>query len=271
MSLFAPVPARPSVPALARAGQVAALTDVDPDLVRLLSPDRRSTAHRALAVRVVTLSRGRWPVEEMEVDATHLGLLVLDGVVGRELVVDDVTSVELLGPGDLLRPWDEAAQSELLEAVLRWSALAPSRLAILDRHIAVRLALYPEIYSALLERCAWRARRLAVLQTISHLKRVDRRVLTLLWHLAERWGRVTPDGVVVPLVLSHSMLGQLVGARRPTVTTALAGLAREGELARVDRGTWLLTGRPVGAPDPRAAEGVAPRRSMLSSAQVLSG
>ena len=122
----------------------------------------------------------------------------------------------------------------------------------------------------LLERCAARARRLAVLQTISQLNRVDRRVLTVLWHLAERWGRVTPNGVVLPLALSHRMLGQLVGARRPTVSTALAELVRSGEVARGECGTWVLTSGPVGAPDPRAVASVVPRRSMLASAQLLS-
>jgi CRP/FNR family cyclic AMP-dependent transcriptional regulator len=270
MSLFDPVPARSSMPALAADGQVAPLADIDPDLMRFLPAGRRATARRQLAVRVVTLARGRWPIDDVTVNATHLGLLVVDGILGRELVADDVTSIELLGPGDLLRPWDESAPSELLPAVVRWSALAPTRLAILDRHVAVRLAVYPEIHAALLERWAWRARRLAVLQTISHLNRVDRRLLTLLWHLAERWGRVTPDGVVVPLALSHSMLGQLVGARRPTVTTVLARLAREGAVIRDDAGAWVLTGRPVGAPDPRAVPSVVPRRSMLASAQALS-
>lgn len=264
MSLFDPVPAGPSLLPLAAGGQVAALADVDPDLVRFVAAERLSSARRELAVRVVTLSRGRWPIDHVAVNPTHLGLLVVDGILGRELVAGDVTSIELLGPGDLLRPWDEAAHSELLEAVVRWSALARTRVAILDRHVAARLAFYPEIHAALLERCAWRARRLAVLQAISHLNRVDRRVLTLLWHLAERWGRVTRDGVALPLALSHRMIGQLVGARRPTVSAAVAQLVREGHVARGDAGTWVLTGRPVGAPDPRAAPSVVPRRSMLA-------
>ena len=81
------------------------------------------------------------------------------------------------------------------------------------------------------ERLTQRAQRLAVTQAISQLNRVDRRLLTLFWHLAERWGRMTPDGVLIPLTLSHRMLSQLVGARRPTVSTALAELAeREAEL-----------------------------------------
>jgi hypothetical protein len=73
---------------------------------------------------------------------------------------------------------------------------------------------------------------------------------------------MTPDGVMIPLTLSHRMLSQLVGARRPTVSTALAELAREKELRRLENGTWLLTGKPAGAPagDLRL---VPPRRRFL--------
>jgi hypothetical protein len=191
-------------------------------------------------------------------------VLIVEGLLGRELLADDVASLELLGPGDILRPWDESAGSELLEAVVRWSALAPTRLALLDHQLAVRLAGYPEIHDALLERFVWRSRRLAVLQAISQLNRVDRRILALLWHLAERWGRVTPGGVAVPLTLSHRMLGQLVGARRPTVSSAIGDLTRAGKLSRGPDGAWILTGPPVGAPDARTSSFVAPRRAVLA-------
>ena len=46
----------------------------------------------------------------------------------------------------------------------------------------------------------------------------------MLWHLAERWGRVHPDGVVIPLPLNHQRLADLVGAHRPSVTTAMGEL-----------------------------------------------
>ncbi len=49
----------------------------------------------------------------------------------------------------------------------------------------------------------------------------------LLWHLADRWGRVRSEGVVLPLRLTHSVLADLVAARRPTVTTSLSELARQ--------------------------------------------
>ena len=67
----------------------------------------------------------------------------------------------------------------------------------------------------IVDRLSERAQRLAVTQAISQLNRVDRRLLALFWHLAERWGRVARDGIGVPLVLSHRLIGELVGARRP--------------------------------------------------------
>jgi hypothetical protein len=70
----------------------------------------------------------------------------------------------------------------------------------------------------------------------------------------------------VPLVLSHRLIGELVGARRPTVSTALADLAREGQLARRDDGTWLLTGEPVTVPGASAAELIRQRRHLVPTA-----
>jgi DNA-binding transcriptional ArsR family regulator len=46
----------------------------------------------------------------------------------------------------------------------------------------------------------------------------------------------------MPLSLSHRLLGQLVGARRPTVTLALARLDDAGLVHREDDGTWVLHG-----------------------------
>jgi hypothetical protein len=65
------------------------------------------------------------------------------------------------------------------------------------------------------------------------------------------------------MTLSHRMLGQLVGARRPTVSTALGDLVRQGELTRRDDGTWLLTGKPVGIPEPDIERVIPMRRRLL--------
>jgi len=125
-----------------------------------------------------------------------------------------------------------------------WTVLSPLTVAVLDRRFAGEMTRFPEITAALFDRLSERSLRLATTQAISQLTRVDRRLKALFWHLAERWGRVSGDGVVVPLALTHRILGQLVGARRPTVSTALAELADRGELIRRPDGSWLLRGDP---------------------------
>ena len=94
------------------------------------------------------------------------------------------------------------------------------------------MAQWPEIFAALMDRAARRAERLVVTQAIAHLTRVDDRLLALLWLLAERWGRVVPGGVLVSLRLPHRTLAGMVGARRPSVTTALGQLMARGAIER---------------------------------------
>jgi CRP/FNR family cyclic AMP-dependent transcriptional regulator len=225
------------------------LLEADPDLGALLSATRRAEAEDALVVRVHRLSIGPWDVSRLaQAGAGHVGLLLLEGVLARDVVVADHISAELLGPGDLVRPWEEPdGDSSLLPVQVEWWTLSPARVAVLDRSFAMRSARWPEINAALFERLSNRALRLATHQAISQLTRVDRRLLALFWHLAERWGRVSAEGVVVPLALTHRILGQLVGARRPTVSTALGELAERGELVRRDDRSWLLRGDPPAA------------------------
>jgi CRP-like cAMP-binding protein len=96
-----------------------------------------------------------------------------------------------------------------------------------------------------MSRAVQRSRHLAVNMAIVHQARVDVRLHMVLWHLASRWGRVRGDGVAVPIRLTHTVLADLVAARRPTVTTALSELARQGVVRAVDDG-WLLAGPPPG-------------------------
>jgi hypothetical protein len=77
---------------------------------------------------------------------------------------------------------------------------------------------------------------------------------------------MTVDGVRIPLTLSHRMLAQLVGARRPTVSTAPGELSRAGELVRCPDGSWLLTGEPTGAPLAEVQRQVLPRRKLIAPA-----
>lgn len=231
-----------------RPSESVRLLEADLELGALLTPPRRAEATRDLVVRTHRLPVGPWDVSRLSgASADHVGLLLLEGVVSRELVVADQVSTELLGPGDLIRPWQGTRGAGLLPAQAVWSVLSTVSLAVLDRRFAVETARYPEVTAALFERLGERSLRLATTQAISQLTRVDRRLKALFWHLAERWGRVSGDGVVVPLALTHRILGQLVGARRPTVSTALSELAEREELIRRPDGTWLLRGDPPGA------------------------
>ncbi len=239
-----------------RPADTVRLLEADPDLGALLAGTRRAEAERELTVRRHDVPAGVWDVERLSAATPdHVGLLLLDGVLSRELMVADQVSAELLGPGDVVRPWQLGNRASLLPVEAVWSVLSPLDVAVLDRRFAAELARYPEVTSVLLDRLGERSVRLATTQAISQLTRVDRRLRALFWHLAERWGRVSGQGVIVPLTLTHRILGQLVGARRPTVSTALAELAERQELIRRPDGSWLLRG------DPPNAESLARRTS----------
>jgi CRP/FNR family transcriptional regulator, cyclic AMP receptor protein len=235
------------------------LLELDPDLGDRLAPERLAAAQVELVVRSVRLPRGEWAAGP---SPDHFGLLITAGALACEVMVGDVVSTELLGPGDLIRP-SSTADGDLLARRTRWQVLADAQLAVLHTGFASALPRYPEVNAMLLDRLNARVERLATMKPIAQLKCVDRRLSALFWHLAERWGRMSPDGVVLPLGLSHRLLGELVGARRPTVSAALALLIGTGEVVRRPDGTWLLAGRPVEfVGSPRAT---AHRRVLLRS------
>jgi CRP/FNR family cyclic AMP-dependent transcriptional regulator len=255
---------RPGV-SRARARAHVSLLELDPDLGALLEEHRRAAARAELLVRVLRLARGQWAGGELgPTNPGHVGLLVLDGAITREVVLADSVSTELLGPGDLIRPWSPARGEPLLGQQVRWQVLAEARLAVLNRAFGVALSRFPEVTSMLLERLDGRAERLATTKAIAQLNSVDRRLLALFWHLAEDWGRMTGEGIVVPLTLSHRLLGELVGARRPTVSSALATLSRDGKLIRRSDDSWLLADEPDATLAPVTARMILHRRRLLA-------
>lgn len=168
---------------------------------------------------------------------------MLSGFLVRRVGRGGRFGAELLGPGDLLRPWQTvgAVASQPFEPL--WSVVAPTELALLDASFARRAAPFPQVAVALVDRAMLRSRHLAMTMAIVQQTRVDRRLHWLFWQLADRWGRTGRDGVTVEVPLTHALLGELVAARRPSVTTALAGLAADGRVTR-DGGAWLLRGGP---------------------------
>lgn len=220
------------------------LLDVDPELAEGLNPQERAVAARVLAVPTRALEPGEWDPDEGLGDIYPvIGFLLLDGMVTRDLVFAGRTTTELLGAGDVMRPWDDDVPFDALPFSASWHVHTPAQVAILDTRVAIASGRWPSVATALHARHVRRVRSLAFQRAIAQLPRVDDRMLVLLWALAERWGRVGPDGVRVPVGLPHRTLATLVGARRPSVTTALTGLARAGLVERIEGG-WLLHGDP---------------------------
>jgi CRP-like cAMP-binding protein len=214
----------------------------DPDLAADLERHVAASAARELIAPAVavtwTTRRSEWGLPGGTV---RLGLLVLEGLVLREVSVLGTRSAELLGPGDLVRPADvEAGMSLPVPAELSWTALAPLQVAALDEVFLAAACRYPAVLARLMARAVGRAQALALHEAITNLKHVETRLLVQFWHLAERWGRVGRDGVTITLPLTHEVLAKLVGAARPSVTTALGNLAARDLLTR-DRDSWRLS------------------------------
>ncbi|MDX6649616.1 MAG: family transcriptional regulator, cyclic receptor protein [Solirubrobacteraceae bacterium] len=228
----------------------------DHELAAKLDDQARSMAERHAIAEALRLEPGSWdPREDVKGAPGDLGVLVLDGLLKRRVEVAGSACAELLGQGDLLRPWQEDAGWEEPGLHADWEVLEPTWLAVLDRRFAAIVGHWPEVLDVLMARTVQRSRTLAFHMALSHLTRVDVRLLALFWHLADRWGRVAPDGVLVPLHLTHQTLAALVGAQRPSVTTALGGLADSGRVTRRDDGAWVLPGEPpaeLGAPGAEA-------------------
>ncbi len=226
-------------------GGVCHVLSEDPALAEAVPPAHRQQAIQECVSRAVSIAPGPWSGQGTSGIRHGIGLLVLRGLLIRRVGIDGRFGAEILGEGDLLRPWQGQDLLPALPRTTGWRVLQRTRVALLDMRAAQRLARYPELTGSLVGRALERSRNLAVNMAIVHQPRVDVRLHMLFWQLADRWGRVRSDGISVPLHLTHTVLADLVAARRPTVTSALSELADRGLLRAVD-GAWLLSGEPPG-------------------------
>jgi CRP/FNR family transcriptional regulator, cyclic AMP receptor protein len=215
--------------------------EVDPDLAAAVPPDQLELARKRLLAQTLTADSGPW--DQGESDPTWLGLLVVEGLLTRDVEIAGTRSRELLGAGDIMRPWDDDSELSPVRMAVSWTILEPIRLAVLDRRFMLLASRWPELADEIIHRVLRRSRWLAVRLAVGNLRGVPDRIMLLFWHLASNWGRVTPQGTIVPLALTHETIAELVGARRPSITTAISELRRAGDLEPVEEG-WLLRGDP---------------------------
>lgn len=216
------------------------LLDLDPDLAEVLEPHERRLARAAATATIIDADAGTLAMLEWLAQASEgPGVLVLDGVLALSVRVGDRVCAELIGAGDLVQ--SQAAGETLVAAQTRWRALTEVRLAVLDAAFAKRVRFWPQIMLGLARRADRRAQGLDVLRAISAQPRLEVRLALLLWHLADRWGRVERGGVRLPLPLTHQLLGQLISAERPSVSHALSRLS-QSDLITGHGNEWHLRG-----------------------------
>jgi hypothetical protein len=220
------------------------LVDLDEDLAASIPEEDRAIASQNLAASLTTLEPG--PIESLEelVEPDCVGLLIVDGLLTRDVEFAGSRSRELLGGGDVLRPWDREQDYMAPFASAGFTVLEPARVAHLDERLLRLGARWPTLVDELIRRAIQRSRGLAIRLAIGETTRIDERLMLFLWYAAGRWGRVTQEGVLVPFGLTHEVLAELIGAQRPSVTTAISDLRRQERLETRADGFLLLDQPP---------------------------
>lgn len=217
----------------------ARLLELDPLLGEGVASDELAEARARAIVPLVTIGPGPVAFERLHKPNDPLGpfaVLVTDGLIARDVSLLGRPATQLVGPGDVLLVGDPA------DAVIASGCATRCRVAVLERRFLTATQQWPWLAARLIERAASWADRAMSQQAIIQLGRVDLRLLFIMGHLAERWGRVTPEGVFVPLRLTHETLGRLVGAQRSTVTLALKELREQGALVKRGEGWLVISG-----------------------------
>lgn len=187
------------------------------------------TEVRELLVSVAT------PVEVLAgEDVAEQGVAGSIGIVsaGRFAVVVDAEgarsrTIALVQEGDaLVMPTEE------------WQGAPGARVvAATDSEVLVVTGALDEVVAIDAAAGAWLVRAMAqavadreLSAAIALEPRLERRLILKLRQLAERWGRVTPEGVRLDLRVTHQELADMVGAARESVTVAFGRLQDQGEI-----------------------------------------
>ena len=237
-------------------GEVVRVAEADPELLRGVAGDAAIRLRRSLIAGVIHVDRRDAPPTDL-LPPHVFGMLVLDGVLTRRVRLGARASVELLGPSDVLRPWQDGHELATLPALVDWRVVEPVRLAVLDGEFVTACARHPSILAELMARSVQRSDALADRLMIAQIPRLDARLVALLWHLADRWGRREHGRVRIALRLGHETIAALACAQRPSVSVALRNLSLAGRIARRSDGGWDLLGPPADERELRTAAPIA--------------
>jgi CRP-like cAMP-binding protein len=144
----------------------------------------------------------------------------------------------VLGPGEMF------GELSLFDPGMRTSTATALTDAVVlgmgNEQLRPWLAGRPEVAAALLQALARRLRRTNEAMADLVFSDVPGRVAKALMDLGEKFGTVTPDGLMVTHDMTQEELAQLVGASRETVNKALADFAQRGWIRLETRQVLIL-------------------------------
>lgn len=217
------------------------LLEAEPSLAHGIERQQLEEAREILTADVLDIKAGPW--EEAGETPPHplfLGYMILEGAVTREIIISGRPSLELLGPGDLIRPWVVPEPLKAMDVTAEWSLVSEGKFAVVNEDFHLQAREFPSVLTELMDRVVSRARWLGFQVALCQVPRIDLRLLLLFRYLAERWGDDVPRGTKIPIRLSHRNLAAMIGARRPKVSSELAGLAEQDLVSQDSDGTWTF-------------------------------
>lgn len=229
-----------------RRSSEVSLADALPEILASVPAEDRELAQRTLTGPLVSACDTDLAGVISTQTPGAFDFLIVDGLVLKETTLARRPALELLGPGDLLAPPLTAARQLEARAVSRYLAHGRVSLAAVEVHFRYAAVRWPGIADFLHDRLARQTHHASMHLAMLHLPRIADRITALFADLAERFGRVTGDGILIDLPLTHDLIGGLVGGRRSTVTLALHELSFNGLVRRLEGDRWKLSPTIVG-------------------------
>ncbi len=166
--------------------------------------------------------------------------VIVDGKVklGQTSVDGRESLLAVLGPGEMfgeLSLFDPGQRTSTATALTDAVVLGLG-----NDQLRPWLAGRPEVATALLQALARRLRRTNEAMADLVFSDVPGRVAKALMDLGEKFGTITPEGLMVTHDMTQEELAQLVGASRETVNKALADFAQRGWIRLESRQVLIL-------------------------------
>lgn len=215
------------------------LAQVLPEIITFIPSADRQLARQALMVPRLN-ARGELG-DVLARMPSAFDFIIVEGVVLKQTRYAGRDSLEVLSPGNVLAPPLTANRQIESRATSTYRAHGEASLAVIDERFRAAARRWPELSDLLLDRLARQTHRASMHLAMLHIPRAEDRLIALFSDLGERLGHVTSAGIVIDIDLTHDVIGQLIGSRRPTVTLALERLSATGRLTRLSDGRWQLT------------------------------